>query len=166
MAATVPMASAAADDASEPNVFHACYEPSGKVYRIKEPGLLDECKSPAHVPFDWNQQGPLGPKGDPGEPGLPGPAGADGVSGWEPLWVQAQVAPNTEQQVLILECPAGKKMTGGGYAAGTGMVIRDSHPNVRPGGGPSTFGEAWFVRVSNPTGETLLLTVYGICATV
>ncbi len=177
------MASAAADEPSEPTVLYACYDPAGTVYRIKGPGLPDECRSPKHVEFSWNQQGPPGPKGDkgdpgdpgdPGEPGQPGPAGADGVSGWEIVYEQLLVPGNTPQGVLLAECPTGKKMTGGGYAAGTGIVIRDSHPYNRSDcppdwcgpGDPATLGEAWFVRVSNPTQQLLLLTVYGICATV
>lgn len=163
----VPMASAAVDDVSESDVIYACYDPSGRVYRIKEPGLMDECKPPSHVPFEWNQQGPQG------DPGPPGPAGADGVSGWEIVWVQVNVAAGTEE-VRVAECPAGKKVTGGGYAAHNDLVIEESHPNVRSDcppnwcgpGDPSTLGEAWWVKVTNPLGTTRLATVYAICATV
>ncbi len=39
-------------------VLYACYNPSGSVYRIKEEGLGDECSSPRHVQFSWNEHGP------------------------------------------------------------------------------------------------------------
>lgn len=45
---------ARAQDSSSPTVLHACYVPAaGIVYRIKGPGLADECRSPRHVEFSW-----------------------------------------------------------------------------------------------------------------
>ncbi len=41
---------------TQPKQFHACYVPSsGVVYRIKEPGLKDECTGKKHVEFSWAQ---------------------------------------------------------------------------------------------------------------
>lgn len=35
-------------------IFHACYVPSsGTVYRIKAPGLREDCTSTSHVQFSW-----------------------------------------------------------------------------------------------------------------
>ncbi|HSA55335.1 MAG TPA: tail fiber domain-containing protein [Gemmatimonadaceae bacterium] len=58
--------------AQEATVFHACYVPSsGTVYRIKEPGLRQECgtstrdgRTEQHVQFDW-LGGVEGAKGPP-----------------------------------------------------------------------------------------------------
>lgn len=37
-----------------PKVYYACYQASaGIVYRIREPGLPDECRSPSHIMFSW-----------------------------------------------------------------------------------------------------------------
>jgi hypothetical protein len=61
-----------------PVVIHACYVPStGTIYRIKEPGLPQQCTGPnqgpnQNVEFNWNQKGPQGSPGDPGPPGPPG----------------------------------------------------------------------------------------------
>jgi hypothetical protein len=49
-------------------ILYACYNPSGSVYRIKAPGLPDECHG-KHVEFSWNEQGPQGLTGDKGEKG-------------------------------------------------------------------------------------------------
>ncbi len=61
------------------SVIWACYVPlTGTVYRIRATNTKDECTSPTHVMFNWNQQGP---KGDPGANGAPGATGATGATG-------------------------------------------------------------------------------------
>jgi hypothetical protein len=93
-------------------------------------------------------------------------AGAGGgVSGYEIITARVQVPGGTEG-TLNAVCPTGKKATGGGFAMGTGLLERENHPGIRPGGDVTTFGEAWFVRAFNPTGTQLLMTVYAVCATV
>ncbi len=66
-------------------LLYACYNPSGSVYRIKEEDLRDECSSPTHVQFSWNEHGPQGDKGDPGELALAGQTCPDGefVTGFD-----------------------------------------------------------------------------------
>ena len=62
--------------------IYACYIPAtGTVYRIKEPGLRDNCTSPQHVQFSFNQQGPTGPAGPQGPAGPTGPQGPAGPAG-------------------------------------------------------------------------------------
>jgi hypothetical protein len=40
--------------AADPTIFYACFVPSsGTVYRIKLPGLRDECAAPSHTEFSW-----------------------------------------------------------------------------------------------------------------
>jgi hypothetical protein len=91
-------------------------------------------------------------------------AGA-GVPGYEIVTAQVLV-PGGAEGTLSAVCPSGKKATGGGFAMGTGLVERENHPAIRPGGFPRTFGDAWFVRAFNPTGTQLLMTAYAVCATV
>ena len=68
-------------------VMNACYVPaSGTIYRIDTgeisvPGAPGACRSSQHVPFLWNQQGPLGPAGAVGAPGPQGEPGAPGAQG-------------------------------------------------------------------------------------
>jgi len=72
-AAMLAARAAAAQTATEPQVYSACYVPGvGAVYRIKTAGLPQACVGRAHVEFSWNQAGPKGAKGDQGEPGIPG----------------------------------------------------------------------------------------------
>jgi hypothetical protein len=86
-------AGTAAAQSTPPELLYACYVPAmGTVYRIKAPGLPQECQGPRsgpnmHVEFSWNQQGiqgpagPQGPQGVPGPLGLPGPQGLRGAEG-------------------------------------------------------------------------------------
>lgn len=99
-----PILSAAANEANASKILYACYNPSGAVYRIKEPGLPDGCRA-QDVEFSWNEQGPEGP---------PGPAGADGVSGWE--LKSATWTLTSAFQSISISCTPGKKVLGGGYS--------------------------------------------------
>jgi hypothetical protein len=60
--------------------LYACYVPrSGVVYRIREEGLKQDCSSPKHVMFSWNERGLPGAAGPPGTVGPPGPPGPPGT---------------------------------------------------------------------------------------
>ena len=68
--------------------LYACFIPaSGTIYRIRLPGLSQDCLAPNHVLFSWNQggapgpEGPAGPAGPAGVDGAAGPAGAQGAPG-------------------------------------------------------------------------------------
>jgi len=75
-ALVVPGLVSAQDPPPTPRVLYACYQPSaGVVYRIREPGLPTECRSPVHIMFSWNESGPPGSPGSPGAAGERGPAG-------------------------------------------------------------------------------------------
>ncbi len=67
--------------APPPTTLYACYAPSGTVYRIKQPGLPQQCHGTSHVEFSWNAEGAPGPAGAAGPQGLPGTQGADGAAG-------------------------------------------------------------------------------------
>src|SRR5688572_10433689 len=73
---------------SSTEVF-ACYMPtSGTMYRIKLPGLAQNCLAPDHIIFSWREGtpetgsvGPMGPQGPAGPQGAPGAQGDVGPSG-------------------------------------------------------------------------------------
>lgn len=74
--------------AAAPVTYTACYIPIvGTVYRIKSPGLPNQCLFGSHVQFSWTEQGtqgppgPQGPVGPAGAAGPPGAAGAQGIAG-------------------------------------------------------------------------------------
>lgn len=85
--ALLGLAAAHAEGQDTPRIIHACYVSAiGIVYRTREPGLPEQCLSPAHVAFDWTQSsqgapGPAGPPGSPGPEGPPGPPGTNGAPG-------------------------------------------------------------------------------------
>lgn len=87
LAATASLGPAAAHAQAAPEILHACYVPStGTVYRIKAPGLPDDCSGPKnganrHIPFSWNAQGPAGEQGPQGPQGPQGEKGEKGEKG-------------------------------------------------------------------------------------
>lgn len=48
-----PLAAQTAPASAVPRVFFACYVPAGVVYRIREPGLPQQCFSARHIEFSW-----------------------------------------------------------------------------------------------------------------
>src|SRR5687767_2383602 len=76
---------------SSTEVF-ACYMPtSGTMYRIKLPGLAQNCLAPDHIIFSWREGtpetgsvGPVGPQGPAGPQGVAGVQGDVGPAG--PAW--------------------------------------------------------------------------------
>jgi hypothetical protein len=92
-------ASAKPMSVTDAKTFYACYVPgTGTVYRIREPGLPDECGKSGqkqHVEFSWTEysgdgsgipgpegpMGPAGPQGEKGEKGDPGEKGEQGEKG-------------------------------------------------------------------------------------
>jgi hypothetical protein len=148
-------------------VLYGCYVPSsGTVYRIKEAGLPDACRSQQHVQFTWGLQGPAGPAGPAGPQGLQGPAG--GLSGY-----QVVVAPiNAPVGVLIghaADCPAGKRVTGGGFFAesartGVQWIVVSSRPGTDPFN--PTVWSRWGVEARHNATSEQTLVVYAVCAAV
>jgi hypothetical protein len=89
----------------DPNLIYACYVPtSGTVYRIKTTDTREQCVSPNHVMFFFNQTGPEGPQGPEGPAGPAGPAGPQGPAG--PTGPQGPAGPTGPQG------PAGEGATG------------------------------------------------------
>ena len=99
-------------------------------------------------------RGPRGPQGDPGPVGDRGPQGPPGFAQvFQVISPQIPIAAQ-EEGLAIASCPAGQKLTGGGFFA--------SHPTVAPYiAQPS--GQDWRVRAFNFSDQPQSLYAYAIC---
>jgi hypothetical protein len=134
------------------DVIHACYVPaSGTIYRIKASDVTETCKSPQHIEFHWNVEGPAGADG------------ADGVSGYEVL---SETVPLTSAGIgKVLPCPAGKRVLGGGFSILDPGVKRYAHVS-QPFQSPLVSGWAVSVFEDSDSAPGATLTVYASCAIV
>jgi hypothetical protein len=101
---------------------------------------------------------PQGAKGDKGDKG---DAGAPGLSGLQVVTGQKSVVNSTSND-LVVNCPAGKRVIGGG--SNTNKVVLGAGPYVftsRPGNATS-----WHVGMAASPGQSWTMTVYAICANV
>jgi hypothetical protein len=155
LAAATVLLSAPAAAQSGPE-FHACYVPgSGTVYRIKEPGLRQECSSPNHVAFSWK------PEGEPG---------TDGVLGYTIVTSDSgAITPEFLFGGRSADCPSGKRVLGGGasittpnlgFSGAWDIEVLQSYPGID--------GTSWrsAVGIRNPQGVAFVWRVYAICANV
>ena len=128
-------------------------------------GTLDQVKAgllpmggacgAGEVAVTWNKTGPRGPQGPTGATGA---TGAPGVSGWETVnSTSANDSSNSKQ--VIVNCPAGKKVVGGGGNASGGYAFLFVSQPVASGG--------WgVVATESPTtSANWTLTAYAICVT-
>jgi hypothetical protein len=104
-------------------------------------------------------QGIQGPKGDPGPQGPKGDAGIPGgISGYEVVSaLQNNVAPGGTAHVIV-SCPPGKKVVGGGHSSGRWLTTTQSFP----GGN----GTNWDVFAKNVDATSGSVTAWAICAKV
>lgn len=130
-------------------VIHGCYKNSTPAQ-----GALIAIDSAASCPsgyttLNWNQTGPQGPAG---------PAGANGVSGIESVFgtrtITAALAGTNAE--AFANCPAGKKVVGGGGSLGQSMLTpRDQlfrFVGSFPGGGETNFDKnQWIFAVEVPS---------------
>lgn len=148
--------------------IHGCVVKDTKYVRIV--GASDNCKS-NETALDWSVQGPpgvpgaSGPVGPAGEQGEQGPAGPGGVSGWEIVQEDHLLQPNTERGVVV-ECPAGKKVLGGGWDAPF-EIFDNEHLSVGRTG-PLADGSGWWFAVDNDAQNEpgLLVWFRAVCASV
>jgi hypothetical protein len=165
-------------------LIHACVNnTSGE---IKIVGANSNCPSNFRA-LDWNiqgpagQQGPIGPvgpvgpvgpqglqgeqgpQGEPGPQGLQGIQGPAGISGLE--IVQVNTAPQDTARIdVIIECPAGKKVLGGGYATAGNNLNTSIAAN-----GPATSSHWAVTAVTNDYPAIRVswsMQAYAICANV
>ena len=100
--------------------------------------------------------GPAGPAGPAGPPGAPGK-----ISGHQVVMRREVVAAGATAQVLV-ECPTGKKVTGGGFSIETPVDVQlfasgptDGHGNVSD--------HAWEVMARNGGSAGRQVTALAIC---
>jgi hypothetical protein len=108
-------------------------------------------------------RGPVGTAGPAGPAGPQGPAGtAGGVSGLEVIYAASDGGAFTVKSIEA-QCPAGKKVTGGGsiIAGATNARVTISAPGQVPN--PTS----WYVEADEPTpsGANWTLYAYAVCAT-
>lgn len=117
-------------------------------------------------------QGPAGPPGAPGPegpPGAPGPAGPPGgLAGYEVKWdyVDTVFGYNSKK----VDCPSGKKATGGGFRldpvptdAGTKVSVIESYPDYN---GDSYITKIYFAPGGSDISAGIDLKVYAVCVSV
>lgn len=103
--------------------------------------------------------GPTGPSGPAGPSGPSGAAGKAGVSGWQAVTKTSTFGAGVDAEMSV-DCPAGKKVLGGGVAGGIGILnIRESAPNGALG------DKGWVAEVVNTWNKSASVTIWAICAT-
>ncbi len=103
-------------------------------------------------------QGPAGQKGAEGPQGPQGPQGPSGVSGIEYVVVGESVAAGTTE-FWGAQCPAGKKVTGGGVSSDAPALV-----TVRESAALDN-GAGWWVGVHNGNGVAKNSYVWAVCIT-
>lgn len=93
--------------------------------------------------------------GTPGPAGPAGPAGAPGLSGYQVVVEEIEEVAGT---VVVVECPAGKSVLGGGWVPGAGGGLQWQVP--------AADGSGWRGLVGAPGPGVVTLDMYAICATV
>jgi hypothetical protein len=160
---------------------------SGTLYLIKADDPTETCKSPNHIELQWEvqgpegppgpqgpqgpigPQGPVGPAGQQGEQGPTGPAGPTGPTGPEgPAGAAAfsgiEVVKESvlnpfiqNDEIVIAQCPAGKKVLGGGASVNDAVGrIGSSRPHNN--------GTAWYVYVDLLGANVANVSAWAICA--
>jgi hypothetical protein len=93
----------------------------------------------------------------------PGPAGPAGLSGLQVVYATSASGAGGTKDALA-ECPAGKKVTGGGslISSGTRAAVTTSAP------GATTNPTSWYVIAKEPvaSASSWTVTAYAVCATV
>jgi hypothetical protein len=143
--------------------IHGCYGSNGQL-RVIDPSTGGACKN-NETGLDWSQRGPQG------QPGQDGTNGTNGVSGWEIVQFASNLPPEGDDYVgtaqgISVNCPAGKKVLGGGVTTDewVNSIIRSSGPNAA--------GTQWKVIIQrtndgdSPNSGNTPLRVYAICANV
>ena len=114
--------SSAHEGNSDPTYVHVCYKNflGVTLWSVVGPtaGPCARGWTAVHLATETVQ----GPQGDPGSQGDPGPQGpqgepgpAGGVSGWERVSVETRSCSHPSAVFTSADCPAGKKVVGGGY---------------------------------------------------
>ena len=119
---------------------------------------------------------PAGPQGPKGDPGLPGPRGdkgnpgaqgaqgdqgdpgVNGVSGYQEVTGPDKTLSVGQAGLSTANCPAGKRVVGGGYDGAVFLALDEDMP--------INGGSGWFVLAKNVDSVPGYFHAYAICATV
>lgn len=105
--------------------------------------------------------GTNGTDGIDGINGTNGTNGTDGISGHKVIQVPFSIppSPNTASAGAIANCPAGKKILGGGFFSTSAMLVARNMPRL---GNPQ--GWEIVVALTTPGSPGVNLTAFAICA--
>ena len=107
-------------------------------------------------------QGPAGPQGPEGPQGQQGPPGPSGVTGYQQVDVAVDI-PGGQGRSITAECPAGKRVFGGGAVLNNSfLTLAESHAFDFELSGVQHSG--WFIDVRNTAVFTLTPAAFAICA--
>jgi hypothetical protein len=101
--------------------------------------------------------GPQGPKGDPGLQGPKGDAGAPGISGYQIVYGAEAVAGPGQFGVAYVDCPAGKKVIGGGGGSEGSAPITLLGPYAN---------RQWATAARNDGANLVSISAWAYCANV
>ncbi len=130
-------------DGGDASVIHACVNPSsGEIHMV----VASRACRPQELALDWNIQGPQG----------------SGVSGYE-IVAHQEFLPAGSVADVHVECPAGKKVLGGGFNVETpdDVKVYSSEPSDGRG---NIIDHGWNVMVHNEGTVTRQATALAICA--
>ncbi len=138
---------------------------SGTINRSSNPVHWTQLMGvPASIADGDDEVGPQGPEGPPGPQGPPGPEGPQGpagVSGYEQVRVLSTYDVSAFKQVLV-PCPSGKVVVGGGYYVGYGEGTSFGSITVYQNM-PNNDGSGWVVGADNPEGGSWSLEGFALC---
>jgi hypothetical protein len=146
-------------DTSTP--IHACVLKNVGTMRIVSSPT--QCSSSLETPLQWNMagaqgvpglQGAMGEKGDTGLQGVPGIAG---ISGYE--MVTNTLERDNPSHTLLIDCPPGKVVLGGGYNLSSGHAT-NIHITINA---PRDDISGWIIY--DDSDNLSEITGYAICAT-
>jgi hypothetical protein len=145
------------------NLIQSCIDREGNLKIISPTTTCHR----EHKPLNWNKQGPAGLPGAPGlvgATGAQGAAGLPGVSGYQQVVVATanEKLPAFGETVRFANCPAGKKVIGGG-----GIIFNASGRWIVDTSGPSSETQ-WAIAFTNVTGNPITagqMSIYAICIT-
>jgi len=152
------------------DVINACYHRQNGQLRLIRPG---QACNPSEAATSWNIQGPTGPTGPTGSTGPSGPQGERGIQGLAGVSDLQRVDMSTHNnsdspKTTVANCPAGKKVVGGG------AQIFIGEPGVKVG--PIAIKKSWpdkemthwaaTAEEVSPTELKWFLTAYALCAAV
>jgi len=147
---------AAAQIPSADGTISSCYTKSTGAIRILD-GDSGSCKK-GETSLTWNQHG---------NPGINGTNGTNGVSGYSIVTSDKAFGGGTFATVDV-DCPAGKKVLGGGVSAvdeGTGRDVSTSALTINTSTAKAD-GSGWFAGIETQGGFPVTVRVRAQCATV